>query len=429
MRYSNVRASSVIGEGNSRLDASRSMRPKAKVLYYTDFVYGRKVSLLRALNRLTDLYVAFDHSDSSKGESALRGVTDQRLEIASILGRKRVFSLDVIRLKGNFEIPRLRAILRVMRMALSLDTVLIDDAQTSVDFLIISSLAAVSRKKRINMFEGTYLGRYHGFLPLVLASMFKQALRIILLRGSLILPASDGALLFARQYGLLRGANPSVTAALRYVDSETFHPDTSIRRRKRKELGLSDEDLVVLYVGGFREVKGFDVLARVFLNNKVSRWKLVVVRYGRAFADLVQSLAKCSNVLYIDPVPYSRMPELYQASDVVVVPSTIHEGGVDNAPNVVAEAMASGCAVVCSSSGGIPSMAGDAALYFQRDNSQDLYEKLSFITEANNLTTYKRRSLSRYDSSGPVQAANVLSTEIARQLGSEGVVADVPKAE
>lgn len=396
MSCSNVRISSNPGgvKSGSRAVEAGGLR-KPKVLYYTDFIYGRKVSLLRALNELTDLYVAFDHADSSKGEAVLQGVTDQGLELAATLDRKKIIELDAVRLMKSFEIPPLRGILRVLRLVVTVDAVLIDDAQTSVGFLLISLLAAVSRKKRTNMLEGTYLGRFHGFAPLVLASLFKQALRIILLHGSTILPASDEALLFARRFGLQCNADLSISASLRYVDLEIFHPNILTKRRKRMELGLSNEDLVVLYVGGFREVKGFDTLARTFLDFETSRWKLIVVRYGGAFAELVRLLSERPNVLFIDPVPFHRMPELYQVSDIVVVPSTRYKGGEDNAPNVVAEAMASGCAVVCSQSGGVPSMAGDAALYFQRDNSRDLHEKLSFMTEERNLAAYKQSSLHR----------------------------------
>jgi glycosyltransferase involved in cell wall biosynthesis len=76
-------------------------------------------------------------------------------------------------------------------------------------------------------------------------------------------------------------------------------------------------------------------------------------------------------------VPHSAMPAIYQASDVVCVPSVWDEPfGM-----VVLEALACGAAVVASPRGGLREAGGDAAVYIEP--SDELHVACSIAALAN----------------------------------------------
>jgi glycosyltransferase involved in cell wall biosynthesis len=68
----------------------------------------------------------------------------------------------------------------------------------------------------------------------------------------------------------------------------------------------------------------------------------------------------------------------------------------DPMPQVVFEAMASGCAVLASDRGGIPEACGDAAVLVDPDDFPAVVRALrSLVADAGTLNTYKQRALAR----------------------------------
>jgi glycosyltransferase involved in cell wall biosynthesis len=74
---------------------------------------------------------------------------------------------------------------------------------------------------------------------------------------------------------------------------------------------------------------------------------------------------------HIDRQPHSGLHEIYHSADGFVFASTC-----ENLPNVILEAMASGLPIASSRSGPMPSILGDAALYFDPEDVETISSAL-----------------------------------------------------
>lgn len=126
------------------------------------------------------------------------------------------------------------------------------------------------------------------------------------------------------------------------VDLERFRPPT---RR------LATDSVRVLAVGRLVPKKGFDVLIEAVAATR-TRFTLDLIGDGPELARLERLVARRSlhgRVRFLGRRTHAELPAAFATCDVVVAPSVIDDrGDRDGLPNVVLEAMASGCAVVAS---------------------------------------------------------------------------------
>ena len=137
--------------------------------------------------------------------------------------------------------------------------------------------------------------------------------------------------------------------------------------RLRGKLGLSADVLVIGALGRLVEKKGFDRLLSALprVAQAFPNVRCVVGGAGDLRDALVaqaRSLGLDDCILFPGHIDWPSTPDYYAMCDVLVVPSVIDTGGnVDGLPNVLLEALASGCAVVASRVGGIPDTIVDRA--------------------------------------------------------------------
>ena len=144
------------------------------------------------------------------------------------------------------------------------------------------------------------------------------------------------------------------------VDTELFRPLD--RSECRRELGLSENDKVVAFVGRIDPIKGIDTLlaATRHLQREIGDSLVVLIVGGdldangepigalQAVADEIQALGIAESIRLIGAQPQNRLPLIYSAADVVCVPSRYESFGL-----VAVEAMACGVPVVASRAGGL----------------------------------------------------------------------------
>lgn len=128
------------------------------------------------------------------------------------------------------------------------------------------------------------------------------------------------------------------------------------RGEARRELGLGEEGELVLYVGNILKSKGMAELADGFADVAKRRpaARLAIIGEG-PFAEAFENRMKAHEVLgrvqMLGRQPSAAVAAWMRAADLLCLPS-YSEG----CPNVVVEALGSGCPVVATAVGGIPEL-------------------------------------------------------------------------
>ncbi|MEM2180845.1 MAG: glycosyltransferase family 4 protein [Nitrososphaeria archaeon] len=111
------------------------------------------------------------------------------------------------------------------------------------------------------------------------------------------------------------------------ADPKLFKFDMVARRKVRSLLGLSDEDIVVVYSGKIILSKELDVLINAIapIIKKNSKVKLLIIGKGdmlyiKYLKELCFNLGILNNVIFHQWVHRTKLPEIYSASDIAVWP-------------------------------------------------------------------------------------------------------------
>lgn len=143
----------------------------------------------------------------------------------------------------------------------------------------------------------------------------------------------------------------------------------------RQQIGLSNDDFVIVYSGRLTSEKGILQLIRAIKQiNKNKVIKLLIIgasAYGQdkhptAFIEQLvkESEAIKDMVVFTGYIDYQQMPSYLKMADIAVIPSMWEEPfGL-----TVIEAMASGLPLITTRSGGIPEICEGVATIVNRDN-------------------------------------------------------------
>jgi glycosyltransferase involved in cell wall biosynthesis len=202
------------------------------------------------------------------------------------------------------------------------------------------------------------------------------------------------------------------------VDTDQFHPgyDGSPIRRK---IGVTDDDCLILTVANLTQRrKRVDILIRALSQVKDENVKLLVLGRGPLRAELEALAAELGvedRISYIDFVEDEMLPVVYNAGDIFVLPSAEEGLGVP-----VMEAMSSALPVIGSRSSGILSLIrdGEDGLFFEKNNFEDLAEKIKLLSG----DRVMRERLSR---SARLKAETVFSREVQKRK-IIGLIEDLP---
>jgi glycosyltransferase involved in cell wall biosynthesis len=145
------------------------------------------------------------------------------------------------------------------------------------------------------------------------------------------------------------------------VDVHRFIEGAKQRTRKRKELGIPPDSLVVGYVGWLIPIKGVTSLVSAMARVVEQHPESMLVLVGKGddkgeeeikLKEQVESLGLAGKVLFLGWRP--DVDEIMGCFDIFVLPS-LNEG----MGRVLVEAMATGLPIVASSVGGIPDLVKD----------------------------------------------------------------------
>lgn len=172
------------------------------------------------------------------------------------------------------------------------------------------------------------------------------------------------------------------------VDLQTFHPVQS-RKMILRQLGLKASDRIILYLGGFRPVKGptFLVQAAKRMSQEAKNIKIIFVgnpkhplekHYVGSVLSLIKHLKVKNTLRLTKNIPYVHVPKYMSAADALVVPS-IYEAS----PKVLFEAMACGTPLVASAVGGTKDIVrtDETGILVKPGDSNELAEAIMKIAD------------------------------------------------
>lgn len=189
-----------------------------------------------------------------------------------------------------------------------------------------------------------------------------------------------GGVLAISQYVADRWAGTNVRTALvpNCVDLNRFCPGPAPERQAlRQKLGLAPEDFLVLFCGRICPEKGPHKLVEALKQIADPHVKLVIAgspffdsQHQSPFFDQLQQDAKPlgERVIFTGFVPNDQMPAYYRAADAACFPALWDEpAGI-----TAIEAMACGCPVIATESGGMAEyLQGSGAVLLPRDEVWD----------------------------------------------------------
>lgn len=146
------------------------------------------------------------------------------------------------------------------------------------------------------------------------------------------------------------------------------------------------EKKYILYVGTLQPRKNLPVLINAFVkfSKTYTDYKLVFVgKKGWLYDEIfktIRALKLEDTVIIPGYLPDEEVKELYKNAMCFVLPSLYEGFGIP-----ILEAMSHGCPVISSFSSSLPEIGGDACLYFDPKNSDDLFDDLIRLTENESL--------------------------------------------
>ena len=133
------------------------------------------------------------------------------------------------------------------------------------------------------------------------------------------------------------------------VDLHRFNPSNTktFRSEIRQQLRISDEEVMILFVGSGFERKGLEYLIKSIQYIKQENWRLVLVGKGKwkRYLDF-SSKENRRKITYLGPV--DGIEKLYVAADFFILPSIYEPFG-----NANLEALASGLPIITSRNCGV----------------------------------------------------------------------------
>lgn len=142
----------------------------------------------------------------------------------------------------------------------------------------------------------------------------------------------------------------------------------------RKDLGLLQNDFILLFSGRINKDKGVSELLEAMLKLKEYPDIKLLILGSSFFGDTISDndyISKLklkaetinSRIFFTGFIPYSILPQYLWISDVAIVPSVWEEPF----GNTVVEAMAAGLPLIATRSGGIPEICENVAIIVERE--------------------------------------------------------------
>jgi glycosyltransferase involved in cell wall biosynthesis len=192
-----------------------------------------------------------------------------------------------------------------------------------------------------------------------------------------------------REYAVDMGATPTKAFVIGHgVKLSDFQNANG--KDIRTELGFKDEDVVLFFMGWLYPFSGIKEVAEDILKRKDSRIKLLVIGKGELLNDMKKiSNESNGNVICLDWVDHSIIPDYLAASDICILPSEKVEIMRRIVPIKIVEYLASGKPVIATSLEGLIKEFGQNSGVVFIDSPHETLEKVEDILKSGKTSNLK----------------------------------------
>ncbi|MFX1519282.1 MAG: glycosyltransferase family 4 protein [Promethearchaeota archaeon] len=167
----------------------------------------------------------------------------------------------------------------------------------------------------------------------------------------------------------------------------TFKMTSKSQTALKQDLGLSEKNLIVGYVGRITFEKGIEYLIKAFVNivKITDQIKLVIAGDGNKKAELqelVKELKLNKYVIFTGFIAHEYISSFYELCDIIVLPSIWNEP----LSRVLLEAFHFNKPVIATKTGGTPEVIkdGENGLLVEPKNSNQIADKILFLYKNSN---------------------------------------------
>ena len=245
-----------------------------------------------------------------------------------------------------------------------------------VGFGILNAKIAISQCRSRNIpFVYYIIDELHRLVPQPLFQGIARSIeRSNCERSDLVLSINEGL----RDYTIEMGAAPEKTRVIRAgIDLDWLkHAD---REKKREELGIRKDDIVLFFMGWLYEFSGLREVARNIMENDVPRQiKLLAVGEGELWDTLQQMKTwdgMNDRIITVGWQPYAAIPDFLAASDICILPAKNNEIMRNIVPIKMYEYMAAGKPVIATKLPGVMKEFGTGNGVVYVDDAEDVVHK------------------------------------------------------
>jgi len=171
-------------------------------------------------------------------------------------------------------------------------------------------------------------------------------------QSDLVLSINEGL----REYTISMGAAPEKTRVIR-AGIDFAWLNNADRDKKRKELGIVQEDIILFFMGWLYEFSGLrEVASELMKQDPSSRLRLLAVGEGDLWDDL-QAMRSApgsgERIITIGWQPYATIPDFLATADICILPAENNEIMRNIVPIKMYEYMAAGKPVIATELPGI----------------------------------------------------------------------------
>lgn len=175
-----------------------------------------------------------------------------------------------------------------------------------------------------------------------------------------------------------------ITVTYEAVDDKILSIGSKMSQKEIKEImgKFQIKESYLFYIGNTHPHKNVESLIKVFgqLRKKYRNLQLVLSGNDNYFWQRIKKEFNQRDIIYTGFITDEELVALYKSAKCLVMPSFEEGFGIP-----ILEAMACSCPVVSSNAGALPEVGGNAAIYFDPYNKEDMVKMISRVLDDKDL--------------------------------------------